>query len=99
MDSRELRILADALKRSHLDERYGPGAGAAYFELVKEQEGHCAICDRSETELGEPLKVDHSHSTGNVRGLLCSNCNSLLGFAHDDPLVLTAAMIYLWERK
>ena len=41
------------------------------------------------------LVVDHKHSTGEVRGLLCHNCNRALGLLKDDPKVLQKAMNYL----
>jgi hypothetical protein len=41
------------------------------------------------------LSVDHDHVTGAVRGLLCSNCNLVLGYACDDVTVLQKAIGYL----
>lgn len=51
-----------------------------YSRMVAEQHGVCAICHRPETftgSVGTPvnLSVDHNHSTGTVRGLLCRACN------------------------
>ena len=39
--------------------------------------------------------VDHDHETGNIRGLLCSNCNGILGRADDNPEVFLNAIKYL----
>lgn len=75
---------------------------ATYQELLQSQGCVCAICRRPETvsERGKVrrLTVDHCHVTGRVRGLLCSRCNILLGYAKDDATVLLAASIYL-EKK
>jgi Recombination endonuclease VII len=39
--------------------------------------------------------VDHDHQTGQVRGILCFNCNQALGNVHDDPAVLVQLITYL----
>lgn len=53
--------------------------------------GRCDVCK----ELSEKLYVDHSHTTGLIRGLLCSNCNAGIGFLQDNPRVLLSASRYL----
>ena len=52
----------------------------AYLDLLELQDGKCPICNYSDTSdpYYFPL-VDHSHVTGQVRGLLCINCNQALG--------------------
>ena len=63
-----------------------------YDILLARQGGACAIC----RQLSErPLCVDHCHVTGQVRGLLCRNCNSAIGFYCDDPSLTKAATDYL----
>lgn len=64
-----------------------------YRSLFNDQRGRCAIC----TEEIEPRKlhVDHDHKTGRVRGLLCAQCNHVLGNAHDRVDVLESAIRYL----
>jgi hypothetical protein len=64
-----------------------------YNLLLQEQEGVCAICKRTEARR---LAVDHCHATGQIRGLLCSGCNRLLGRIEDPKG--QAAIRYLQER-
>jgi hypothetical protein len=58
------------------------------------QHGACAICGTDQWGRKGP-QVDHDHTTGRVRGVLCVNCNTLLGHANDDPDRLRAALVYL----
>lgn len=58
--------------------RYGI-TEAKYFEMVAIQNGKCKICDKP--NIGEKgLHVDHCHTTGKVRGLLCLRCNGSLAW-------------------
>ena len=59
-------------------------------QLANNREGICKICN--ETKL---LVVDHCHNTGEVRGLICSHCNSVLGYAKDNIKTLQNAIDYL----
>lgn len=63
-----------------------------FDRLVESQNGACAICS---TVPEKWLCVDHSHTTGEVRGLLCDHCNRGLGFLKDDPNLLRNALAYL----
>jgi hypothetical protein len=58
------------------------------------QSGRCAICGVPERTTRR-LAIDHDHTTGAVRGLLCQRCNMALGMFEDDPDRLTAAAAYL----
>lgn len=49
--------------------------------LVAERGNHCAVCKEPPSD---GLRVDHDHQTGQVRGLLCRNCNVALGLLKDD---------------
>jgi len=64
--------------------------------LLRAQSGKCAICSVTDTT-ERPLFVDHDHVTGHVRGLICHNCNTLLGHAKDSESILMAAIVYLRE--
>ena len=50
-----------------------------YEELLEKQGGVCAIC-KNKCPSGRRLAVDHDHVTKRVRGLLCCNCNRVLGW-------------------
>lgn len=65
-----------------------------YDAMLALQGGGCAICGDA-CSSGKRLAVDHCHSTGRVRGLLCSVCNRMIGHAKDNPEILEKAIIYL----
>ncbi len=64
-----------------------------YGQLIQEQDNKCAICYAEPDKRG--LAVDHDHNTGVIRGLLCHNCNLLIGNACDNPEILHSAITYL----
>ncbi|SRR6266513_3869538 len=65
-----------------------------YDILLESQDGKCAICGGGPVGRNR-LSVDHDHKTGRVRGLLCQNCNMILGNSHDDTNKLQRAIEYL----
>lgn len=67
-----------------------------YDEMVRRQNGLCAICEHAPIQ--KVLVVDHDHKTGVIRGLLCDACNVGLGRFGDDPKLLRAALRYLERR-
>ena len=67
-----------------------------YEDLLDRQEGLCKICTEPLDDSGV---VDHCHTTGKVRGLLCQQCNSGLGFFKDSILSLLRAIKYLIKGK
>lgn len=62
-----------------------------YRDFVASRNGRCDICGK----IYDKLRVDHSHATGAVRGMLCNRCNSGLGFFLDDPNLFHSAIAYL----
>lgn len=76
-------------------EKYG--ITVEQFEnMAEQQSNHCAICGNEATET---LHVDHDHTTGLVRELLCTNCNNGLGRFFDNPDLLIAATNYIIKHK
>lgn len=65
-----------------------------YEALLTAQRGGCAICSGVNKD-GRNLFVDHDHTTGAVRGLLCNLCNRALGNFRDSVDLLDAAITYL----
>lgn len=78
---------------NHLMVRYGITA-EQWEEKLAQQGGVCAICKKVDPR-GRRLSVDHCHTTGQVRGLLCDRCNTLLGRVDDDRDILISAADYL----
>lgn len=76
-------------KEYNLSSNYGLTV-EKYNEMATNQNNKCLLC------LGETrLVVDHCHETGNVRGLLCNNCNQGLGLFKDNINNLGRAIEYL----
>jgi hypothetical protein len=80
------------IKSSRLTKVYGIDIDT-YDSMMTSQGGRCDVC--TELLLGNTINVDHCHTTGKVRGLLCSPCNFLLGNAKDNTFILNAAIKYL----
>lgn len=67
-----------------------------YNNKVKEQDHKCAICRCDETDAFKGLLfVDHCHTSGKVRGLLCHHCNTALGKFKDSKEILSNAIAYV----
>lgn len=62
-----------------------------YDRLFDAQYQACAVCN----ETDRTLCIDHNHETGEVRGLVCADCNKAIGMLRDDPKLLTRGADYL----
>jgi hypothetical protein len=92
------RWLAGHDRDRHFRKKFGVTL-AEFEQMLKDQDGRCAICGTTEPS-GRisflcNFHIDHCHKAGNVRGLLCSNCNRGLGYFADNPEFLQKAIEYL----
>ncbi len=75
-----------------------------YELMLKSQNDVCKICKQPETKKDrnsniQLLSVDRNHLTVKIRGLLCDNCNVMLGRAKDDIEILKQAIKYLEDNQ
>lgn len=87
----------DKQRNENLTRMYGITAEAER-EMNNRQQGLCAICGKRPSGAKKQsyrLHVDHDHTTGKVRGLLCQSCNHGVGNFKDDPALLEAAIAYI----
>ena len=85
----------DLYREEHLKRSYGITLNE-YNQMLVEQEHRCKTCGTTEPG-GKHGKfmVDHSHNTGEVRGLLCKSCNIALGEIKDNRQTLLNMLQYL----
>jgi hypothetical protein len=75
-----------------LERRYGITRDE--YEELKAGQGHkCALCHTDLAGLGRSVHVDHDHDTGEVRGILCIECNLLIGW-YEEILALNLAPVF-----
>ena len=74
-----------------------------YNELLFKQNNKCAICNVDNNgkyrKKARAFAVDHCHSTNNIRGLLCSDCNTGIGLLKDNVNFLESAIKYLNKNR
>lgn len=92
-DKIQPKLAGYALKR-----RYGITV-ADYEAQLSKQLNRCAICAVEACPTGRKFAVDHDHTTGAVRGLLCAGCNQGLGNFRDSLIILENAINYLENYK
>lgn len=71
----------------------------AFEKLLEDQNFTCAICLKVPLEMENGYCVDHDHISGEVRGILCQQCNSGLGMFKDNTDFLFNAILYLKKDK
>lgn len=93
---RESGAQLESTRKHLLKKLYGISV-EQFTEMLTRQNGVCKICHKPESKKKNRLHVDHCHTTGRVRGLLCSKCNAMLGMCGDSAEVLRNAIGYLSE--
>ena len=83
----------DRIRNNRLKREYGITL-EQHKKMLTDQNECCAICKNK-----RPLKVDHNHDTGKVRGLLCDKCNVALGLLGENINVVESLLIYLKNDK
>lgn len=78
----------------NLSKAYGITA-EEYENKLKHQNFGCAICGKPSDLFTRKLAVDHCHTTGKIRDILCGPCNTGLGSFQDDPELLKKAAEYI----
>lgn len=83
-------------KKRHIKRKYNLSLEEV-TALWTAQGNKCAICkiEKEKVSTNNGLHIDHCHTTGKVRGLLCGNCNRGLGMFEDSPELLQSAINYL----
>lgn len=88
----------EARQNAHLVRKYGITLGDKK-RMIEEQNGVCPICLDPLGDFFDSV-VDHDHSTGKVRQILCRQCNAALGSLQDDPDIMRRAAEYvIYHRK
>ena len=78
-------------------ERYGIDL-VTKQKMFAQQNQQCQICFKVFNDLAEAF-IDHCHVTKQIRGLLCTKCNTAIGFLNDDLLLVENALLYLKKYK
>ena len=70
-----------------------------YDELFASQGYKCAVCNCTQNNGYGKMPVDHCHTTGKVRAILCQSCNVTLGKVEEKEEILLALIEYLRKHK
>lgn len=93
------QVMSDRQRKYQLKDKYGITEDD-YDSLLEKQDHSCAICGTDKpTGKWKRFAVDHCHHTGDIRGLLCNECNRGIGLLKDNPELLDKAALYLRNYK
>ena len=92
-DPEKYRLMGKVSERNRKLKKYGI-TKSSYDVLLHSQNNCCAICF-SDNNNNRDWHLDHCHTTGQIRGILCHQCNLMLGNARDSVATLEQGIIYL----
>jgi hypothetical protein len=94
--NKKVRKKYDPLKKKSIRLKYIYGITyEEYKAKLQGQDNGCAICGIKIPGGNGDFYVDHNHTTGQVRGLLCHWCNFMIGQSKEDPEILQSGIDYL----
>lgn len=92
------KALSDSRRKANYKHKYGVTTDQV-DQMVADQSNKCAICGEEGFKMSNKVKhklvLDHCHTSGKVRGMLCNNCNRGLGLFQDNTEYLKNAITYL----
>lgn len=80
----------------HLQKTYGLTL-SRYNEVLKKQDGKCAICGVDQSKTNRRFGVDHDQVSGRIRGIICGRCNRGMGYLQDNAEICESAARYIRE--
>jgi hypothetical protein len=91
-DKHRFRLALQSAQKSAIKYNHKP-CNATESEIRESFTGSCFVCGKKEGK--RKLHMDHSHTTGEFRGWLCSNCNVVIGMLKENTTILKRAITYL----
>ncbi len=90
------RRLANPLykRQVHLKNRYNLTL-EQFDQMLKSQNNQCLICEEILKPTSHGRHIDHCHTTGKVRGILCQRCNTGIGKFEENVNLLKKAIAYI----
>ena len=95
-DRKHKKQFREYTRETHVKRKYGITI-EFYNGMLESQHNRCAICGYEFGSAQGDTYVDHCHSTGVVRGLLCRKCNTGIGMFNDNTTNLANAIVYLQQ--
>jgi hypothetical protein len=100
--NKKIRKKYDPFKKRSMRLKHTYGITREEYDLkLQEQDNGCAICKSDKPGGNGGFYVDHNHTTGQVRGLLCHWCNFMIGQCKENPEILRSGIEYLkkWSKS